>query len=84
MDAADAPAGAAAALAATSTAAASPPVAATLRSGLQGLLGALGPPDWQHVHMVLGQGGALEGLRRTALAELKREHDQQHRFSGKV
>lgn len=69
---------------ATGSGAVSPAVAGALRQGVYCLLGALTPADLQHVHTVLGEGAALAGLRRAALADLKRDHERHHRFTGKM
>jgi hypothetical protein len=57
--------------------------AGALRRGAYALLGAAPPAALQHVHVALGR-GAAGGLRRGALAELRRDYERHHKYAGKV
>lgn len=65
-------------------------VAPALRRGAYCLIAALTPAQLQHLHGALGGssssggGSGSGGARRAALAELKRDYEKHHKYSGKI
>ncbi|GLC52394.1 hypothetical protein PLESTB_000624300 [Pleodorina starrii] len=66
-----------------------------LRQGAFSLMGCMGPPQLQHLHMAMGTAAGADagagpaaavggGARRAALAQLRKEYDSSYKYTGKV
>lgn len=68
---------------ASSLAASSSDTGAVLRRGAYGLMSCVTPGQLQHLHGAIARGTA-GALRRSSLAELKKDYEKHHKYSGKV